>query len=296
MSRRNAKFRLIIWSIITVMLVSLFVGGISLKNRDDLSKTNEWTVNTDSLKDIKINLTQDDLVIKTTKEKDIKIVESSNYEISKREQLKISEESNSLNIYRDNKTLGWISFGRFKSRSIEIYIPEAYKENLIVNNNAGEVDVLSNLNLDYFEIYQNVGNLNIEGNISCNKFFAKLDVGSMDSKIINTKEYNIKASVGAIDIEGLSGKGSVNSSVGEIRCTIDKIDGNIDIKSSVGEVDLYISENLSFDIDAKSNVGEVDSYFQENIDGKRIKSSVGTDISGTIKVRSDVGDININKK
>ncbi|MGX4599188.1 DUF4097 family beta strand repeat-containing protein [Faecalimicrobium sp. JNUCC 81] len=296
MSRKNAKFRIVIWSIITVVLIGLFVGGISLRNEDNLSKTNEWTVKVDNLKDININLTRDDLVIKTTKDKNIKIVESSNYEISEREQLKVSEESNSLNIYRDNKMLGWISFGRSKLRRIEIYIPENYKENLIVNNNVGDIDVLSNLNLENFEIYQNVGDLNIEEDISCNSFYGKLDVGNIDSRIINTKEYNIKASVGDIDIKGLSGKGSIKSNVGDIRCEIDKIDGNIDIKSNVGDVEVYISENSSFDIDAKSNVGDVDSNFPANIDSKTLKSSIGTDISGTIKVKSNVGDININKK
>ncbi|WP_042272777.1 DUF4097 family beta strand repeat-containing protein [[Clostridium] dakarense] len=296
MGSKNAKLRLVIWSIITVILISLFVGGISLRNGDNLGKTNEWTVKSDSLKNIKINLTRDDLVIKTTKDKDIKIVESSNYKINKREQLNISEENNSLNIYRDNKMLEWISFGRFKLRRIEIYIPENYKENLIVNNHVGDIDVLSNLNLENFEIYQNVGDLNIEGDISCNSLSAKLDVGNIDSRIINTKEYKFKASVGDIDIKGISGKGSIKSNVGDVRCEVDKIGGNIDIKSNVGDVDLYISENLSFDLDAKSNVGEVDSNFQANIDGKRMKSSVGTDISGTVKVKSDVGDISINKK
>lgn len=128
MSRKNAKFRLVIWFIITVILISLFVGRISLRNEENLSKINEWTVKVNNLKDIKINLTRDDLVIKTTKDKDIKIVESSNYKISKREQLKKSEENNSLNIYRDNKILGWISFGRSKLRRIEVYIPENYKK------------------------------------------------------------------------------------------------------------------------------------------------------------------------
>lgn len=313
MSRKNAKFRLAMWSVVTVVLISLFVGGLSLKHgfsnmfniiqigafHKDLNKINEWTVKADNLQNIIVDLKVDDIIIRTTEDKDIKIVESSNYELNKKEELKISEEGKTVKIYRDHKILNGISFGQNKSKRIDIYIPETYKENLSVNNNVGDIEVLSNLNLDKFDISQNVGDLSIEGDISCNNFSAKSSTGSMEAAIINTKEYDIKASVGDIEFNGLSGKGTVKAATGDINCGIDRIDGDISIDSKVGDVEVNIADGLSFELDAKCNVGDIDSDFPittSNKDGREVMSSIGEHTSSTIKLRSDVGDMEINRK
>ena len=313
MGRKNAKFRLAMWSVVTVVLISLFVGGLSSSyglynifnvvqigtHSKKLSKTNEWIIKADGLQDINVDLTVDDIIIRTSGDKDIKIVESSNYKLSEKEELKISENSKSVSIYRDNKVLGGLSFGQNKLRRIDIYIPENYKESLSVNNNVGNIDVLSNLDLDQFVISQNVGDLNVEGDISCNNFTAKSSTGNIDVGIVNTKEYEIKSSVGDIDLRGLSGKGTIKAATGDINCGIDRIDGDISIDSKVGDVEVSVVDGLSFELDAKCSVGDINSDFPVTTskkDGKEVMSSIGENISSTMKIRSDIGDIDINRK
>lgn len=316
MGRKNAKFRLAIWSVVTVVLISLFVGGLSSRHNaygifnviqiggignssKNLNKINEWTIKTDNLKDIRVDLTVDDVVIRTTEEKDMKIVESSNYKLSEKEKLKISEESKDVKIYRNHDILSGLSFGRNKTRRLDIYIPETYKANLSVDNNVGDIDVLSNLNLDQFNISLDVGDLSIEGDISCNNFSAKSSTGNIEASIINTKQYDIKSSVGDIDFTGLSGKGTIKASTGDINCGIDRIDGNINIDSKVGDVEVRVADGLSFELDAKCSVGDLDSDFPittSKKDGKEVMASVGENGSSIMKIRADIGDIDISKK
>lgn len=313
MRNKNSKFRLVIWSVVTLILISLFVGSIKsntrflnifnlIQIRDNnsyIGKSNEYTVESANLENININLTQDDIILKTTTDKDIKIVESSNYKISENEKLKISEQSKSIDIYRNNEILDWISFGNLESRRIEIYIPENYKENLSLNNNVGDVDILSDLNLKSFKVSQDVGDLNIKGNINCNDFSSKSSTGSIKAKIINTKKYTFKASIGDIDIEGISGKGTIKSSTGDISCGIDKIDGNINVISKVGDIDLYIEESLRFDINTNHKVGEIKSDFPvilSNKDNKEVMSYNQEDTLNTLTLENEVGDISITKR
>lgn len=322
MNKKNARNRLIVWSIIAVMLLGVFFNSMSSRNgfynmfgfinmgRDDrdfdynhkLDKINEWSVDANNISDINIDLTVDDVLIQTTDEKDIKIIEKSNYKLNKNEYLQVSDDNKVLDIYRDSKFLAKInniSFFNNKIRAVEIYIPKEYYSNLLVKNDVGDIKILSNLNLKNISINQHVGEVSIREDINCDKFTSKSDTGNIEGKNINAKEYNIKAAIGDIDFKGISGKGRVESNVGDINCEIDKIDGNIDIKSNVGDVDLYIKESLSFGLDAKSNVGDIDSNFQftnYNKEKRELKANIGENTSNTIKIKSDVGDISIYKK
>lgn len=316
MNSKNAKFRLIFWSIVTVLLVSFLSNSLHTRNKlksinfmeikkdysKKLEKINEYTVNGDKLESINIDLADDDIIFKYSEDKNIKIVESSNYKIDEDEGLQISEESKSTKIYRD-KTIDTNDImdlnGRLKK--VEIYLPKEYNGKLDIKNQVGSIYISNKLDIDTLNISQQVGDLYIEDSIICNNFKATLRTGDIDIQNLKTGEYNIDLSVGNIDIVGISGEGKIKVGTGDIECGIDKIDGDISIVSKVGDVDLYLDNNLSFNLDARCSIGEIDNNFNANMksekeDDKEIITSIGNNPKFTIDVDSSVGDLNIDNK
>lgn len=317
--KNNAKIRIIIWSIVVILLMTVLINGFPINQKSYISsrvsvfsgfgpfrfnsreanikETNEYTSKIEDIDSINFDLTIDEVTLKKSNESDLKIIENCNYELDKDEKLNISKEDNCIVIKREERSI----LPKMKSiyRTLEIYVPKDYDKTLVINNKAGDVVIESDFNLEKLEINQSAGDLCIDSNIVCNEFISNIKTGDIDIKNIDTTKYYIEANVGDIEINKLIGFGDIKANVGNIECNIEDVKGDVYIESDTGDVDIFINKGVSFNLNAKYSIGEFDSNLKfENYKHKEksIKGSIGTNPSNSIDINCNIGDLQINRK
>ena len=320
MRNSNSKLRIVIWSVITVVLIGLLINCTSnskfyifdrLSNRIDvrsfgifkhlsqgeIKEINEYKSNIDDIKEIKFDLSIDTVIVSESNEKYVKIIEKSNYKLENDEKIKISKNGNTIEVSRNEINVRK-NFNNIY-RTVEIYLPKDYRNNLVLNNKLGDIYIESPFNLEKLEINQKIGDLNINSNIVCNEFISHMATGDIDIAHIYTTKYYIQTNVGDIDIKGLNGFGDIKSNIGDIECNIDEIDGDIYIESNTGDIDIFLNKDCNFNLNAKYNIGDFDTDlefrdFKQN--KKNIIAKVGDNPSNNINIKCNIGDLEINSK
>ena len=320
MRNSNSKLRIVIWSVITVVLIGLLINCTSnskfyifdrLSNRIDvrsfgifkhlsqgeIKEINEYKSNIDDIKEIKFDLSIDTVIVSESNEKYVKIIEKSNYKLENDEKLKVSKNGNTIEVSRNEINVR----KKFNNiyRTVEIYLPKDYRNNLVLNNELGDVYIESPFNLEKLEINQNTGDLNINSNIVCNEFISHVATGDIDIANIYVTKYYIQTNVGDIDIKRLNGFGDIRSNIGDIECNINEIGGDIYIESNTGDVDIFLNKDCNFNLNAKYNIGDFDTDlefgdFKQN--KKNIIAKVGDNPFNNINIKCNIGDLEINSK
>ncbi|WP_282192383.1 DUF4097 family beta strand repeat-containing protein [Romboutsia ilealis] len=320
MRNSNSKLRIVIWSVITVVLIGLLINCTSnskfyifdrLSNRIDvrsfgifkhlsqgeIKEINEYKSNIDDIKEIKFDLSIDTVIVSESNEKYVKIIEKSNYKLENDEKLKVSKNGNTIEVSRNEINVR----KKFNNiyRTVEIYLPKDYRNNLVLNNELGDVYIESPFNLEKLEINQNTGDLNINFNIVCNEFISHVATGDIDIANIYVTKYYIQTNVGDIDIKRLNGFGDIRSNIGDIECNINEIGGDIYIESNTGDVDIFLNKDCNFNLNAKYNIGDFDTDlefgdFKQN--KKNIIAKVGDNPFNNINIKCNIGDLEINSK
>lgn len=317
MRNSNSKLRIVIWSVITVVLIGLLINCTSnskfyifdrLSNRIDfrnygifkhlsqgeIKEINEYTSNIDNIKEIKFDLSIDTVIVSESNEKYVKIIEKSNYKLENDEKIKISKNGNTIEVSRKEINVRK-NFNNIY-RTVEIYLPKDYRNNLVLNNKLGDIYIESPFNLEKLEINQKIGDLNINSNIVCNEFISYVATGDMDIENIYTTKYYIQTNVGDIDIKGLNGFGDIKSNIGDIDCNMYAIGGDIYIESSTGDIDIFLNKDCNFNLNAEHNIGDFNTNYEFEYFKQNIVAKVGENPFNNINIKCNIGDLEINSK
>ncbi|MBE6160820.1 MAG: DUF4097 domain-containing protein [Firmicutes bacterium] len=175
------------------------------------------------------------------------------------------ENKNKLDVNNTNSTLK-IKYKRhnchfmcfnIKKGKIDLFIPEFYDGDFNIKSDVGDIYLDSFIN-SYLNIDADVGNVNV--------------------KDINITK--IKSDVGNVNVNNITGYFDIDVDTGDITIDYANIDRDSKINVDVGEITVNNIDDIN--IDAKTDVGE------KNIKNNNKNSDI------TLKVRNDVGDININ--
>ena len=299
MRRRFNIFRMIFWSTVTLSLVCTFTTLTNSKQEvfsaiksnyinysKDLNVVSESQLSLENINDINLNLDVDDVKFLENTENKIKIVEKCNRELTEKEQLKIEEDNNSINIHRSSK-LNINSVTKSFKRELLIYLPSSYNKNLNVTLSIGDITFTSDLNLENLEIYLSTGDINIDKNVNCKSFIAESSTGDIDINYLSANNYGIGLNTGSVDVSTLLGQGYINITTGDIKCGISNLTGDTELSSSIGDINVNIQKENKFLLDTSCDIGEVDTDFKSN--------SVGKNPSHILKVKCGCGDVKISK-
>ena len=166
-------------------------------------------------------------------------------------------------------------------------MPKSYNKNININTSLGNIKFLSDLKLNKLEMYLNTGDINIDNSIKCKSFILECNNGNANISNLLSNEYGISFNTGNIYISNLSGKGYINTTIGNLKCNISNLTGNSDFSSSIGDIILNINKKLNFKINTSCDVGNIKTDFTEN---NLIKNS-----SNELNIDCGCGNIEINK-
>ncbi len=296
MSRKFTRMRIVALILLIVVMTGVLVNGISnssnfnwFSNRENPS----WAyknriVREEGLSGVdRINFETDvgEVVLKTTDDNKIKVIERSNKKLKNNKVLNISRSGSELSFIEPSKFFNFNLFGFNDKKVVEIYLPKNYKEKLRLQTDVGDLYIKNDLELSTIDLASDVGEIISDKKIVTSNLNVSSDTGDIKFSRVESKDYNFESDVGKVVIERLKGKGSVYSDVGNVICNIEKIDGHMDFSTDVGNVILNIDKSQKFKLDADTGAGKVINNVSKNVYG---------DSRNSIKVRSDVGKVKLN--
>lgn len=315
--KKLLKFKMLIWSIVVITLSLFLVFNISgyegnlfnynfnsfgFHRGSNLKVVKEYKFdNVKELKNISTNISNGDVTFNKNNEDNIKVIVKSNKDLKNKNYISVNQESNTLNIV-DNGNGGKFSvFGLIKDSyiKVEVLLPQSYDGDLDISNNVGDIEFLSDLKFDNINLKVKTGDVDINNKLTANKVVIDIKTGDLYVNTLIAKDSSIDNKTGDIEIEEFQGKGSIDTKVGDIYCGIETLDGNLKVRSEVGDIDLFLNESLNFKLDVNKGFGDMDTELAFNNVSQTSKSfsgSFGKESDNIISVDIKTGDIEINKK
>lgn len=311
MNKLLIKILMAIWIIIAIALCSFLVYMInnnngfgpkfSLGNLNKNSSTKVQKEESQSLSGcdtINLRFSSSDLVIYSTDDKELKVIQKSNRNLDKDQKFTIERQSNTLFI-RDNREKIVFNIFNFNSYNnvIEIYIPKSYEGNLTIDSSSGDTEILSDLSLNNIDITHSSGDLQINKTLNVKEANFKSSSGDIDLYSLNCNNYYFKLSSGDLDIKSLTGAGEIHASSGEIKVNYKDISKYSNVTALSGDVNITIPDSISFEFTGHCSSGDIDSFFPVYYSGKDkhdATAKIGDNPTKALNVNTSSGDINIS--
>ncbi|WP_250674765.1 DUF4097 family beta strand repeat-containing protein [Paraclostridium ghonii] len=315
--KKLLKLKMLTWSIVAIMLSLFLVFNISgyegnlfnynfnsfgFNRISNLKVVKEYKFdNAKELKNISTNISNGDVTFNKNNEDNIKVIVKSNKDLKNKNYISASQEADTLNVV-DSGTRGKFNiFGVIKDpyMKVEVLLPQSYDGNLNISNNVGDIEFLSDLKFDNINLKVKTGDIDINNKLTANKVVIDSKTGDLYVNTLIAKDSSIDNKTGDIEIEEFQGKGNIDAKVGDIYCGIETLDGNLKVRSEVGDIDLFLNENLNFKLDVNKGFGDIDTGLEFNNVSQTSKSfsgSFGKESGNLISVDIKTGDIEINAK
>lgn len=268
----------VVCSLVVTVIASLATGNslfvIKTINIDE-SKEHDLS----NIQNIVIDVFSDNLKIISTNEEKVRAHFYGEYSSNNKKLPYLSTEvrGDTLNISINQKHSLVIGFDYTSSDcKLDIYLPEEYSNNIKIKKSFGDV------NIDELKV---------------NEFFCEASSGNVNIKSLHTKTSNINSSFGNITVENFIGEFNGKSSSGEYDVNFVKLQNDVNIETSFGNVKLKFPKKSDFELDFKSSFGECSNKFPITISGDKSDDKVVKGIVGNggnkIKVRISSGNLEI---
>jgi lia operon protein LiaG len=193
----------------------------------------------------------------------------------------------------------WFHSFFFKDKAkLKIYIPENYDRDLSINLGSGELKFYGHskmkpMKLDELTLDIGSGNVNLK-NISVNHFNHNGSSGNVNIDSLTTKTGSFDISSGSLNAKHYIGAIKADLSSGNLHVQMDKLDDNVDIEISSGDVELNLPDNADFTLNGKASSGNITCDFPITSNKFSNKIIKGTHGSGKHQIELTVSSGNIH--
>lgn len=174
--------------------------------------------------------------------------------------------------------------------NITVYVPHTI--NATASSSAGQI-AASQLD-GTFDFTTSAGEINLDslsGNLHARTSMGKISTDQVTGHI------NINTSQGALNMNHTSGTITANTSAGSIRAGIDKLDGNVDLSTSMGTIDVEVPENLGCQVHLNGTSVSVNNgvRISGNVSDKNVDGALNGGGKYTINASTSIGKITLSK-
>jgi len=191
----------------------------------------------------------------------------------------------------------WV-LGFFSSDLIlEIKVPQHYRGALVVDTSSGDVEI-SNQILSELSVETSSGDIRLS---FVQAATIEMESSSGDQTVdgITAESSSLTSSSGEIQVRDLYGGARAKSSSGDITLRYRKFNADLEVRSSSGDVGLYLTESAQFRMEARASSGNIDCAFpvtlneaNSEIRRNRLFGTVGEGAHKVV-VQTSSGDITI---
>lgn len=223
---------------------------------------------------------------------------------------KVIQNSDSIKISEGGKPFFQGDF----SRSIKVYLPIDYHDNLTVTTTDGDIDFTGvDLSLEALHIDSTAGTVRIDDVTAVTIYLSStrgtLKLGNVEAdqiKLITTSgnvtcdkldgTVTYTSTSGTADIKSAVGSGNykVNNS-GTLNVVYTEVTGSLSFFNKNDNICVKLPKDLEFDFIATTKNGSISTSFQEDIaiDGQMTKGTVGNHPTVTVEVETKNGNIEV---
>lgn len=301
----------IICIVLVIFLIGVLTWGIIFRENifeGELEMVKEEEYSIESIKEIVVSTPRADVQVFRTKEEKIKILEKASKKVKEKDLFIGTIKNNTLEI-KDPKKNFCFGFCFLPSLVYEIYIPDSYQDEIIIKTTSGDIEIQAiEENYDKINLVSVSGDIKLKGKISTNSVNLKttsgdieIDAlnststeinsvsGDIDGRTIEGKETKIKTTSGDIEIGWINGEIEIISVSGDVELDYFSPDGNSNLKTTSGEIEVMLDKNASVKMHADSVSGDIRFPHSESILGNGDHSISFKTVSGDIKVRVTEG-------
>ncbi len=223
-----------------LFLIIGFVGMLITWNNYIETKVveDEYIATEGAIEEVSVHNRHASIEVVPTKEKSVRVVWEEDGHRRNKDGVIVEETDNRLEINAGSKRFfpGFLHL-RFKQMHMTIYVPEEQLVSIDLTNAIGSVDV-RNIQIDQLSIKTDVAKITVDG--------------------VEAEQIYATSSVGSITIENSTGDITAIGNVGQVLVDVEAVEGNMDLRSDVGKVELILAkepDNVSFV--GSSEVGSV---------------------------------------
>ncbi|MDR6999983.1 DUF4097 family beta strand repeat-containing protein [Neobacillus niacini] len=210
--------------------------------------------------------------------------------------LTVKEDGDTVVVTVKKKWFDWFDWAPFTKKSLKIYAPESYHENMEIDLGSGNLNYSGkSMKLDELSVGIGSGNMNLN-NLTVHHFIHDGSSGNVHINSLTTKTGSFDLSSGNLDIQHYIGKINGDVSSGRAKIQVDKLTDSIDLDLSSGIVDLDLPNNADFNLDGEVSSGTISCDFPLKSKEFNRKSIKGTHGNGEHKINLSVssGKIDIH--
>ncbi|MCI8352735.1 MAG: DUF4097 domain-containing protein [Clostridia bacterium] len=277
-------------------------GDLSDLRKEEHIKKEEKIDITD-IKKINIEFRASDVNIFFTEDSQIRVVQYSYKELEDNRLFEVNKTSSSVTINESSKPRFHLFYIGFMEQSVyDVYIPKEYKESLEIKAVSGDVEVEENLKFEDLTIASTSGDIkmgNVEAkNIKIESISGDIKLGDLidedlrlktvsgDIRVESAKgKIEAKTTSGTIEIKELEGNVELTSVSGDVKSDDFKVTGTSRVKTTSGNVRMYLNQESNCEIQTKSVSGNVTLPNRRNVMGIEpyVELNIET-VSGNIRL------------
>lgn len=255
------------------------------------------------IKDINLEFRSSDLNVFFTEDNEIRVIQYSYKDLEENQLFQVNKTSSNITISEDKTPrFHLFYFGFMDQKVYDVYIPKAYKESLEIKAVSGDVGVNESLEFDKLVISSTSGDIKM-GDVKANSIQIesisgdiklqdltndnlKLKTISGDIEVESAKgTIEAKTTSGTIEIKEISGNVELTSVSGDIKSDDFKVTGDSKVKTTSGNVRMYLNKESNCEIQTKSVSGNVTLPNRRNVMGVEPYVELDIDtVSGNIKL------------
>lgn len=180
---------------------------------------------------------------------------------------------------------------------LQIRVPQQYRGALAVDTSSGDVEISDQI-LSELSVESSSGDIRLSS-VQATEIALESSSGDQTVEGMTAESSSLTSSSGEIRVKDLHGGARAESSSGDITLRYSKFNADLEVRSSSGDVGLYLTESAGFRVEARASSGDIDSAFPVTLSGadgesrrNRLSGTVG-DGTHQVSVQTSSGDITI---
>lgn len=263
----------------------------------------EQKIGINDIRNINLDFKSSDLNVFFTEDSEIHVIQYSYKELTKEDLFEVNTSSSNITISENKNPRFFIFyFGFMEQCSYDVYIPKTYAGSLNIKAVSRDVEVNDSLKFEEFMISTTSGDIKM-GNIQANNIKIDSISGDIKLKQVNSpmlalktvsgdifvessnSKVEAKTTSGNIEIQKIEGSVQLSSVSGNIKSEDFKVLGASKIKTTSGDVKMYVNQESSCEIQTKSVSGDITLPNRRNVMGHEpyVELNIET-ISGNIRL------------
>ncbi len=272
-----------------------------LRKEEHIQK--EQLISLFDLEKVSLEFKSSDVNVFFTEDSEIRVVQYSYKELDEGLLFNVNKTGKHITISESNKPRFFLFCIGFMNQTVyDVYIPKEYKESLSIRAVSGDIEVNDNLKFEDLTISSTSGDIkmadvdaksikieSISGDIKLQHLTdedLKLKTVSGDIRVESVKgKIEAKTTSGNIEIKELEGNGELTSVSGDIKSDDFKVTGDSRVKTTSGNVRMYLNKDSNCEIQTKSVSGNVTLPNRRNVMGIEPYAELNIEtVSGNIRL------------